>query len=75
MTREADIVQRGAHWFWCCPNCQRTMGELLGTRLLVIISRDRMASFPLVDALHLNCPKCGQVSTCPPAVTHPPAPA
>lgn len=63
MTQDAHIRQQGDHRFWCCGNCQRTLGEIIGTRLVIIIKRERIVNFPLRDDLQMTCPKCGAVST------------
>ena len=62
MTNDAQISQRGAHQFWTCPNCKRVIGEIVGVRLVIIVTRERIVNFPLHDGVELGCPKCGQVS-------------
>lgn len=62
MTIEARIRQAGTHRFWTCPGCSRTLGEIIGVRLVIIVQRERILNFPITDDLHMTCPKCGQVS-------------
>lgn len=62
MTQPALIRQIGGKSFWCCPNCSRTVGEVVGVRLVVIVARHRLLNFPITDDLHMTCPKCGLVS-------------
>ena len=62
MTTDATIMPIGDKTFWKCPNCQRTMGEVVGVRLIIIVRRERVLNFPITDDLHMTCPKCGQVS-------------
>jgi ribosomal protein S27E len=54
---EAPIVHR----YVKCSNCGRTLGQIVGVRLVVIIS-GRIVTFPLIVGLELTCPKCGHVS-------------
>lgn len=57
----ARIVVRGGRRWLLCPNCDHTLGELVGVRLIVII-RGRRFTFPLVSGLTQSCPSCGQES-------------
>lgn len=62
MTIEARIRQQGERSYWVCPNCDRTMGEIVGTRLIVIVRREKTLNFPIVDDLRMTCNRCGAVS-------------
>ncbi len=62
MTNDAHIRETGRHRFWCCSNCQRTLGEIVGVRLVIIVTRERLVNFPLYEGMELTCPKCGAVS-------------
>jgi rubrerythrin len=46
---------------WRCPSCNRTLGELVGERLVVKIA-DRTLTFPAIADADQTCPKCGCVS-------------
>jgi hypothetical protein len=60
MTR-AVIFTRANMRYWICPNCRTTIGECLGSRLVVVIARRRF-TFPLTPGLRQTCPKCGTES-------------
>lgn len=54
------VVRSGKRWM-LCPNCDHTLGELVGVRLIVIV-RGRRFTFPLVVGLCQTCPGCGHES-------------
>jgi uncharacterized C2H2 Zn-finger protein len=56
------MQERSGHRMWCCPGCHKTLGEVIGTRLVVILRSERIVNFSLVDGLEMSCPKCGQLS-------------
>jgi len=67
MPQPASIVTRTdrrgeSHRAWLCPNCHRVLGELVGTRLVIIVSRQWTISQPLNDDLQQCCPGCHTVS-------------
>jgi ribosomal protein L37AE/L43A len=57
----ARVVVRGGKRWWLCPNCDHTLGELVGVRLVVVI-RGRRFTFELVPRLRQTCPSCGHES-------------
>jgi RNase P subunit RPR2 len=48
--------------YWSCPNCHRNLGEIVGVRLVILVKRDQVITFPLVTDLHITCLRCGTVS-------------
>jgi hypothetical protein len=67
MPQPASIVTRTDRrgedrTMWQCPNCHRVLGELVGTRLVIIVSRQWTMSQPLHDDLQQTCPGCHVVS-------------
>jgi RNase P subunit RPR2 len=58
---EAKVVDLGPTHWWACPNCRRTIGQIVGARLIVIV-RGRQMTFPLMDGMTQTCPNCGQES-------------
>lgn len=58
-TREPKIVRAaGGKTFWSCPNCGRTMGELIGTRVVIIVRKGIVASYEVTDTFVLSCARC-----------------
>ena len=58
MCRPAKLIQRGAHTYWHCPNCRRTMGEV--TRESVVIKCGNRHLVILVQNDQIQkCPNCG----------------
>jgi len=58
----ARIRQHGERRMWTCPECNRIMGELTETRLVVIIRKYQRISFRIVDGMEMTCPHCHVVS-------------
>jgi hypothetical protein len=57
------IDKRGLpHRYWSCPNCKRQLGELIGSRLVIVVRQGWNMSQPLNDGLHQSCPHCHVVS-------------
>lgn len=56
-TLTTAIVDRSGKRFWVCANCGRTLGELVGVRL-VIIRHDLHITFPITVGMRQTCPKC-----------------
>lgn len=70
MAAEARIRQHGDKQMWTCPECNRIMGELTATRLVVIVRKFQRITFALSDGMEMTCPHCHAVSvyrTSPPA--------
>ena len=52
-----------AHTAWFrCRNCQATLGEVVGARLVVVV-RGMTVTFPLVADACFTCRKCGEPNT------------
>jgi hypothetical protein len=58
ITRNPD-----GHRYWSCPNCSRTIGEIMGERLVVLVKRDLVASFRITGDLVMVCMRCHTSST------------
>lgn len=63
-TTEAAILVREGKTWWRCQSCQRTLGELVGGRVVVKVN-DRRLSLPRVAGLDQVCPRCGCLSVLP----------
>lgn len=62
MAAEARIRQHGDKQMWTCPECNRIMGELTATRLVVIVRKFQRITFALSDGMEMTCPHCHAVS-------------
>lgn len=49
LMQDALLVQRRGKVFWVCPNCQRTLGEVAGSRLIVAVKRSWHFTFRAED--------------------------
>lgn len=58
-TKPARITKNhDGHRYWSCPNCGRTIGEIVGERLVILIKRDLVGSYDLVARPVLTCLRC-----------------
>ena len=48
--------------FWRCPNCGRTLAEVIGTQIIVKTG-DRVIRVTRANPVEQVCPKCGETST------------
>jgi predicted RNA-binding Zn-ribbon protein involved in translation (DUF1610 family) len=55
----ALIVHRNADVFWCCPNCDKTMGKIYGDTVVIRMRASWSYFLPLVSGARMPCPKCG----------------
>lgn len=55
--RPATIRTEQGHRWWCCPSCDRILGEIVGDRL-VIRRRALSGEFPAIGSRQA-CPRCG----------------
>jgi uncharacterized C2H2 Zn-finger protein len=53
------VTVQGRRW-WRCPECDKTLGEVVGGRV-VVRRRDFSGEFG-VDGSSQRCPKCGAIS-------------
>ena len=51
------------HVMWECPNCHKPLGELVGDRLIVVVSKGWHWSLRLVAGMETSCPRCHTQST------------
>lgn len=57
----ARIVERFGRRYWVCPNCGRTLAEMMAGRVIIKV-HNRVIGFPAHAAMDQTCPRCGTVS-------------
>lgn len=55
------VMERSGRLWWLCPACHKTLGEIVGTRLVVVAATRRL-TFPLAPGTEQTCPRCGCAS-------------
>lgn len=64
MERSALVyIRPDGRRYWTCPNCNRPIGEFVGTRLVILVSRDSRFSLPIVEGMEAVCRNCQVTST------------
>jgi len=58
---QGRIETRDGRRWWSCPNCGQKLGEVVGTRI-VMITGARQIRMPVDKEPEYDCPRCEQAS-------------